>query len=149
MKKIYYFFIAGVVFLSGMDRANAQNNSSDKAAIQMLKTCYKEFNATCATVRGNSLHKKLDSLQQRYCTDLLIGKIKSMGPEYDLLGYNPYTDIEHLKTLTVTKDPAQEDAYVVSYIEHSTEASKAVDSKIVIHVNVLEESDGLKIASIR
>jgi hypothetical protein len=149
MKKIFYFFITGAMFLGILNCANAQSNTSDKVAIQMLKKCYKAFNITCATVRGENLHKKLDSLQQKYCTVQLIKKIKSLGPDYDLLGYNPYTDVEHLNTLTVTKDNIAEDAYVVSYIEHTIEDSKPVDSKITIHVNVLEEADGLKIASIK
>jgi hypothetical protein len=149
MKKIIYFFITSAMFLSVISCANAQSNPSERAAIQMLKYCYKTFNATCATIRGNSLQKKLDSLQQKYCTSGLLTKMKTLGPEFDLLGYNPYTDMQHLNTLTVTKDPSEEDAYVVSYVEHTTEDSKPVDSKIIIHVNVEEEPGGLKIASIR
>jgi len=152
MKGIFYFLIAGVIFLVGITGANAQTNTSaqvtstDKIAIKMLKDCYRAYNATWATTRGPALRKKLDSLRQRYCTDEMIKKLKD-NPDFDLIGYNPYTDIEHLKTLTVKKDAA-EDAYVVSYIEHTNDDSKPADVKITIHVNVSEEPDGLKIASV-
>jgi hypothetical protein len=152
MKRIFYFFIAGAISLVGVTGANAQTsssaqaNSSDKTAIKMLKDCYKAYNTTWATAKGTSLRKKLDSLRQRYCTDELIQKLKN-NPDFDLLGYNPYTDVEHLKTLMVKKEPS-DDTYVVSYMEHSNDDSKPADVKITIHVNVAEQPEGLKIASV-
>jgi hypothetical protein len=115
----------------------------------MLKTCYTAYNATWATARGASLHKKLDSLQQKYCTPYMVSKLKSMGPDYDLLAYNAYTDIAHLKTLEVTSDGGQENRYLVSYIERTTNNDQPVDVKIIIHVSVEQEADGFRIAGIR
>jgi hypothetical protein len=104
MKIIVRLLIAGGVFLTGMSSLSAQ--AIDPArAMKMLKECYTAYNYTWATKKGTVLQKKLDSLEQRYCTPQLINKLKRMGPDYDLLAFNAYTDVQHLKTLTVTKDP--------------------------------------------
>ena len=148
MKIIAGLLIAGGLLLTGVNNVNGQ--AIDPArAMKMLKECYTAYNYTWATKKGTILQKKLDSLEQKYCTPQLISKLKRMGPDYDLLAFNAYTDVQHLKTLTVTKDADQEDAYLISYINHSITDSKPVDQKIIIHVNVLEQPDGLKISSVK
>jgi hypothetical protein len=149
MKSKFYFFMTGAMFLSGIICANAQNGASNNSASKMLKDCYIAYNTAWAKTSGNILHKKLDSLQQKYCTDQLITRLKNMGPDFDLLGFNQYTDVKHLNTLKVTKDANDDNLYSVSYIVHTTHDTKSEDVKVDIQVSVEKEPGGFRIAYVK
>jgi hypothetical protein len=150
MRKLLYVLLTCLVVLGCTSYSNAQSTgTSDKEAIKMLKDCYTAYNATWATRKGNTFQKKLDSLQQKYCTDQLKRKLKNMAPDFDLLAYNAYTDVAHLKTLTVIKNPEEEDSYLVSYIQRSSNDAQPTDLKVVLHVNVLDQGNGPRISAVR
>ena len=146
MKKIGLIFLfAAAVYVS-----KAQGSSQDRQAIQMLGEFYRAYNRVWSTsANQNVLLKKLDSLQRIYFTKRMISEINSSGLDEDPLVGTSYTDVEHLKTLEITRDPQRENAYIVSYIAHVTSnPDEPFDEKVVIHVTVEEEDSRLKIASV-
>ncbi|HWD88567.1 MAG TPA: hypothetical protein VG367_10605 [Mucilaginibacter sp.] len=151
MKTIIYSFIACITLLSGSS-VKAQNDSTDKQAMQMLTEFYTAYNTAWAVHSApDVLIKRLDSLQSKYCTiklrAILKKEFKKNGLDHDLLLNDQGTDIEHLKTLTVTKDATKSNAYIVSYTVHTTRGYKPIDIKVIIHVSVVKEHGKLKIAS--
>lgn len=153
MKTIIHYFIICVIFTCGSSCVHAQNDIADNQAIQMLKEFYTSYNiAWSIHAAPDVLVKRLDSLQKKYCTIKLRNELKEEfkqdGLDHDLLINDEYTDIEHLKTLTITKDKTKVNAYVVSYVVHTTRAYKPVDQKVIIHLTIAKEGDGFKIASV-
>ena len=60
-----------------------------------------------------------------------------------------YTDIQHLKTLTVSKDEAKVNSYIVSYIAPTTTPSnKPIEEKVVIRLTVMGGARGIVIDSV-
>jgi len=150
MKIIIYFFLASVLLLTNHNYAHAQNDVADKQAILMLKDFYTAYNTVWSTTKGFILVKKLDSLQRKYCTKKLRLEVKEDGIDQDPLVGIDYTDVEHLKTLVITKDPTKENTYIVSYIAHTlSAANKPIDEKVVIHVSVIKEGASFRIASVK
>jgi hypothetical protein len=150
MKIVIYLFLTCILFLSNSSCARSQNDVADKQAVQMLKEFYTAYNTTWSTTKGYVLTKKLDSLQRKYCTKKLKNEVKEFGLDHDPLIGDDYTDAEHLKTLTVTKDSAKASAYIVSYIAHTLSASnKPIDEKVIIHVTVVKEGESFKIAAVK
>jgi len=139
-----------LLFVAGAFLSKAQNNVADAQAIQMLKEFYIAYNSEwISTVNPYPLQKKLDSLRRKYCTIQLRNKLKKMDLDHDELINDQYTDIKHLKTLTVIKDPIKTNGYIVSYIAPTFDpTNKPVEEKIVIHVMVAKENGGFKIASV-
>jgi hypothetical protein len=93
---------------------------------------------------------KLEALQKKYCTEKLKKEIGGDELNQDpLIGGVDYTDVEHLKTLKITKDTTKVNAYVVFYITHTLTADyKPTDKKVVLHVTVVQEKGTFKIASV-
>jgi hypothetical protein len=130
--------------------SKAQDNSFDKQAIAMLKEFYTAYNTAWSTSKGYVLIRKLDSLQRKYCTQKLRHEVKESGLDHDPLIGDDYTDVEHLKTLKILKDPAKTDTYIVFYITHTlSAANKPIDEKVIIHVTVAKDNGTYKIASVK
>ncbi len=152
MKVLICFFIT-IMLLTNYNCANAQNDLANKQPEQMLKEFYTAYNIAWSTHTAPDVHdKRLYFLQKKYCTAQLRNELEKRGGlDQDLLIGRGYTDVEHLKTLTVSKDPANANSYSVSYIHPTMDASYRPngEEKIVIHVTVVKEGNGFKIASVK
>ena len=145
MKKILLAFL----IITSVIASKAQDSSSGQQAVHMLKEFYTAYNTAWSTTKGYVLIKKLDSLQRKYCTKKLRNEVKEIGLDHDPLIGIDYTDVEHLKTLSITKDPGNANGYIVFYMAHTLSASnKPTDEKVVIHVIVVKEEGVAKIASV-
>ena len=143
-------FLISIILLTNANCASSQNFTPDKQAIKMLKEFYTAYNTAWSTTKGHELAKKLDSLQLKYCTKKLIRQVKEAGLDQDPLIGIDYTDVEHLKTLTITNDSTKINTYVVSYIAHTLSASnKPIDEKVVIHATVIKEGKSFKIDTVK
>lgn len=128
----------------------------DSQSITMLKECYTAYNTAWATTKdGFVLIKKLDSLKEKYCTialrKKLLAEFKVHGLDHDEFIDDQETDLAHLPTLNVVKDPTKQNGYIVSYdaeIEVGADNKKVI-KKILIHVTVANEGGELKIASVK
>jgi len=150
MKSVIYFFLTIIMFLANHNYTQAQNVVDDKQAVQMLKEFYTSYNTAWSTTKGFVLTKKLDSLQLKYCTKKLRREVKESGLDQDPLIGIDYTDVGHLKTLTITRDAAKKNSYVVCYIAHTlSAANKPIDERVIIHVTVIKERGKLKIESVK
>lgn len=148
MKKLFLILF----FLSRAFITNAQNLTTDKVAVQMLKEFYTAYNTVWSTAKYPRLQKKLDSLQRQYCTLWLRKQLKELakgeGADHDLLTNDEYTDVAHLKTLKIVKDTTKPNYYIVSYVDHTmSPAYKPIDKTVVIHVRVAKENGSWKIAN--
>jgi hypothetical protein len=152
MKKLLFFILLiAIAFVS-----KAQNNASDKQAIQMLKEFY---TAHCKiwTVKPplppETFNVKLDSLQKKYCTQKIRKEAKKGLDDvgYDLLTGDWGIDIESLKTMTVVKDSTKGNTYIVSYtvVGYPQSPTKPVKEHVILHVTLIKENGELKIASIK
>ncbi|MBS0425346.1 MAG: hypothetical protein JSR71_13235 [Proteobacteria bacterium] len=150
MRLIIYFFSVLFIFLISINRVQSQNKLADKEIKEMLREFYTAYNTTWSTCNMQLLKYKLDSLQRKYCTKKLIQQVKEYGLDHDPLIGDDYTDVEHLKTLSITKDSSQPFAYTIYYIAHTLSASnKPIDEKVIIHLTVAKEGDIYKVASIK
>jgi hypothetical protein len=145
-----------ILFIASALTSKSQYNSSDKEAIQMLKEFYTAYIMAWDEWKPHTVPtvtiRKTDSLKQKYCTAKLKVDLKKLfkaeGLDHDLLINDEPTDMKHLKTLTVIKDPAKRNAYLVSYMDSNfTPTGKAIEKKNIIHVTVAKEAGRLKIAS--
>ena len=131
----------------------AKQNIEDQA-INMLKEVYIAYNTAWATTNGNILIKKLDSLKMRYCTVTYQKKLKmefkEVGLDHDELINDAATDVDHLNTLKVIKDPKKANEYIVSYMVFGKDVSNnLLQEKIVMHVLIMKENGIYKIAAIK
>jgi len=87
-------------------------------------------------------------LKLKYCAITLIVDLKG-DIDHDVLINDQYTDIQHLKTLTVTKDKTKINSYIVSYIAPTTNPlNKPIEEKVVIHLTVMKGARGIVIDSV-
>ena len=144
MKKLIFVLL----FMASAVVAKAQNDAEEKQAVQMLKEFYIAYNAAWSTAHHGIPIKKLDSLQRKYCTKKMRDEVKEFGLDHDsVIGVdNLYA--EHLKTVTVIKDSAKTNAYMVSYSYHTTFGSQSTDTKVVLHVTFVKEGVNFKIDSV-
>ena len=148
------FFLLIISFLPIPLVLKAQASSSDKQAIKMLNEFY---TAHCKIwvikPTPKTLYLKLDSLQKKYCTQKLRKEAKESFNDvgYDLLTGDWGIDIKSLKTLTIVKDSAKENTYIVSYmvIGYPQSPTKPVNELVILHVSLAKENGQLKIASIK
>jgi hypothetical protein len=148
MKKLFLILL----FVSTTFISHAQIVTDNKAAVEMLKKFYIAYNTEWSTDKFPRLQKRLDSLQNKYCTIWLKKQLKEMtrgeGSDHDLLINDEYTDVPHLKTLKVVNDLGKPNTYIVSYVDHTmSPAYKPIDKTVVIHVTVVKENGEYKIAN--
>jgi hypothetical protein len=120
-----------------------------KQAIQIIKEFYIAYNtAWSADLTPKELDEKLDNLKMKYCAITLIVDLKG-DKDHDLLINDQYTDLQHLKTLSVVKDKAKTNAYIVSYIAPTTSPfNKLIEENVVIHLTVMKGNRGIVIDSV-
>jgi hypothetical protein len=149
MKLIRFFSISCAIMISTNNFVQAQNEVDSKQAIQKIKEFYIAYNtAWSANVAPKVLNRKLDSLKIKYCAITLMIDLKGDG-DHDALINDQYTDVQHLKTLIVTKDPAKINSYIVSYIAPTTSpTNKLIEEKVVIHLTVMKGARGIVIDSV-
>jgi len=151
MKKLIFIFL----FISSAFASKAQNDVAGTQAVQMLKEFYIAYNTAWSTTHnGYVLIKKLDSLQEKYCTLSLRKELKKefkrVGLDHDELINDEFTDVAHLNTLRVTIDKNKPNNYIVYYTVFDKDASnKPIQIKIVIQVTVVKERGSFKIASVK
>ena len=148
MKKyILIIFWANIILFNIHAFAQAQENSSDTQASNMLRTfytCYiKAYNCSNDL---NLVEKEFDFLKKKYCTKDLLDKIAKQLKN-DELDYDPFikaqdSNIGNEKTLNIKKDGEKNNIYIVTYVD-------VYDHKIkVINVHLVKQKDGYKIDSV-
>lgn len=149
MKLIKFFSISCAIVIFSNNFAQAQDEVEAKQAIQMIKEFYIEYNTIwSAVVTPKLLDQKLESLKMKYCAITLMIDLKG-DIDHDALINDQYTDVQHLKTLIVSKDPAKINSYIVSYIAPTTNPSnKPIEEKVVIHLTVMKGARGIVIDSV-
>lgn len=150
-------YIIGFTFclwgLNSFASGQAKQNMDDQA-INMLKEFYTAYNTAWATTSGKILVKKLDSLKRRYCAVAyqkeLKEEFKRVGLDHDELINDVATDVDHLNTLKVIKDPKKANEYIVSYMVFGKDVSNnPLQEKIVMHALIVKENGIYKIAAIK
>jgi hypothetical protein len=146
MKLIKFFSIGFAIIISVNNLARAQDEVDPDQAIQRIKEFYIAYNtAWSANITPKALDEKLDSLKLKYCAIALMIDLKGDG-DHDVLINDQYTDVEHLKTLIVSKESAKVNSYMVSYIAPTTNPSnKPIEEKVIIHLTVMKGARGIVI----
>lgn len=151
MKRKLIFIIANILLLSNISCISAQDE--EKQVSSMLVEFYVAYNTVSANCGLDILKTKLDSLQQKYCTQKFIKELKKFyeihGLDHDILINDVYTeDIESLK-ISVSKDNTRKNAYYVSYIAVVTGmGNRKTNEKVQIHVTVVKEDGNYKIDNV-
>lgn len=147
--KIYLTILCTTMFVSSY--IQAQNTFFENRMEKMIQDFYIEYcnvwNNTPTSVPANVLHEKIDSLARKYCTKKVRNEAKAWFANGQELFTNDYGIVnESLKTLTITKDSAIENTYIVVYTTINSDASgKEIQQKVVLHVSVVKEKDSYKI----
>lgn len=154
MKIRLCLFTALVMFLSQSSCISAQNNPSDKEIIAMLNEFYVAYSTVWSITPPPSpdiLDRKIDSIQEKYCTLKLRTEAKKyLEDGHDLMTNDLGIGIESLKTLIITKDSTKADIYIVSYITTNTDAAnKPIKQKITLKVAVVKGKEGYKINDVK
>jgi hypothetical protein len=128
----------------------SQNNFEDNKAKSMLREFYTVYNKEWNTDSGFVLLRKLDSLQDIYCTKHLIKKIRQPNLDHDLFTGDMDTDMSFLETLYIKKDTTQAGTYTVSYVARSYDpiAKRNDTEQVVLHVSVVNENEKYKLDSV-
>lgn len=144
-----FFFISYALIYTSCTFAQTRREVDPKQAIQLIKEFYIAYNtAWSSDVSPKILDQKLDSLQMKYCAVTLIVELKGSA-DHDILINDQYTDVKHLRTLSVSKDTHKLNSYIVSYIAPTTDASdKLIEERVVIHLTVMKGARGIVINSI-
>lgn len=149
MSLIKLFFIGYAIIHTSNIFAQARQEVEPKQAIQLIKEFYIAYNtAWSSNVSPKILDQKLDSLQWKYCAITLIVDLKG-SVDHDILINDQYTDVQHLKTLSVSKDAHKLNTYTVSYLAPTTNPSdKPIEEKVIIHLTVMKGARGIVINTI-
>ncbi|MFZ4771727.1 MAG: hypothetical protein ACOYLO_16205 [Ferruginibacter sp.] len=151
MTKRLNLILAIILLLSSYSCVRAQDE--EKHIISMLQEFYVAYNTVSANCGLNVLETKLDSLQQKYCSQKFRKELKKFyaihGLDHDILINDVYTeDIENLK-ISVTKDEKRESTYSVSYFAVVTGmGNKKTNEKVQIIVTVVKEDGIYKIDNV-
>jgi hypothetical protein len=149
MRLIKLFLISCSIIIGSNNLARPQNQVDSKQAIQMIREFYIAYNTVwSARLSPQILNQKLDSLKMKYCAITLMVELKG-DIDHDVLINDQYTDIQHLKTLTVSKDESKTNSYSVSYTAPTTNPlNKPIEEKVVIHLTVMKGTRGIVIDSV-
>lgn len=146
MKKIKTRFLICAMLLN-FNGCYAQPNN-DSRIILMLKEFYTAYSEI--SFRSEDI-PKVDSLQEKYCTSQLRKEAKRyLQDGHDLLTDDWGISKESLSSMKITKDPAKEKTYIVSYIVDSYPVApdKPVKKQVVLHITVVKEDELYKIDSV-
>ena len=153
MKNFKNLFMLIFVLISSISYIHAQNN--DKQVIEMLKEFYSAYNK--AWIKGNNpniILKKIDSLEQKYCTIKLRKELKKLhqteGLDHDIFTNDFGTNNESLKTMSIINDPKKKNEYLVSYLMDTEDPNnKKIKVTVIIHIIVENEKGSYKINDVK
>ena len=148
MKKIVKYILVILIIIANVTCSNSQNE--DEQVIEMIKEFYVAHNtAWLEDVTVDVLGRKLDSLQERYCTTKLKVEAKRYFEQgFDLITNEQGMGIES-NSLSVVKDSLKDNTYIVSYESLDSGASNnKIKVKVVVNVGVVKESGSYKINKI-
>ena len=134
-----------LTFISNTNYAHSQ--AKDEQIISMLKEFYTAHNAVWVEdIPIDILDKKLDSLQEKYCTP----KLKAEAKKYFEQGFDLMTNEQGLgiegNSLSVVKNSSKGNTYIVSYESSEADAlNNKIEVHVVINVSVLKKNGNYKI----
>jgi hypothetical protein len=152
--KTVFTFITYVMFIFTFSCGQVQNNSSNNEAEKMIREFYTAYNIAWSRVpTPEILVRNLDSLQRIYCSENLRKKLKKQfdaeGLDHDLLTNDQAADVNYLEKLTIKKDSANANTYIISYVEDYTSPSNKKEFKMaIIHLSVVKEKETYKIDNV-
>lgn len=155
MKEKIFIVVLCCLATCSLGKAHGQSVVDDQIILRDLERFYIEHNtAWSSNLSSKKLIKKLDSLQNIYCSTRYRAKLKRElklgGLDHDLLTNDLGTDLKHLKTIKVEKDSKKHAEYIVSFVSPVTNAyNRVADQKIRLHVSMVRESGRYKIAAVR
>jgi hypothetical protein len=130
MRLMKFLSVGCAICISTNCFAQSKSEVDPKQAIQLIKEFYIAYNtAWSSDSTPQELNEKLRDLKLKYCSIALMIDL-SDDIDHDLLINDQYTDVAHLKTLTVHKDSGKKNSYTVSYIAPTTDpTNKAIEEK--------------------
>lgn len=151
MKKLTSVLLV-FTLVSLTSKCQVQKIINEKEAISMINKFYTNYNREWSTGNPNTLKQRLYSLQNKYCTNRLIKKIRDPYFEHDPLTNDIYTDMDFLNTLSIVRDSSKSNTYVVTYIAHNPYYSKVhrkdPKEKVNIRLQIVKYNGELKIDKI-
>jgi len=151
MKKMIYLITT--IFLIQSSWFSAQYNNSDNIIIAMLNEFYVGYSNiwSIPSLSPDILDRKLDSIQEKYCTLRLRSEAKRyLEDGHDLLTNDYGIGIESLKTLAIIKDSVKENSYIVNYnVVNSDATNKPVRQHVSLNVFVVKEKGIYKIDKVK
>jgi hypothetical protein len=149
MRNLKLALVAFVWIISNC-RCNSQTNIKKDEGEDFVKKFYIIYNTEWNTDSGFVLKKKLDSLQDKYCTERLVKKIRQPDLDHDLLTNDVGTDMDFAKTINVKSDSTKDNTYIVSYTAHTVDrySKKEYKEPVVINVRLIKVNGSYKIDNI-
>jgi len=148
MKKVIIIFL----FIISAAISKAQNNSTDeKQAVIMLKTFYTAYMSEFSDNNIKHLEIQLSQLRKNYCTIKCEKEYKKLVDETDS---DPIikaqdSDAKWTKTLSVVRDPKNQNLYIVSYNnDEYGEDGKLHKQTTTSKLIVIKQNSSFKIDSI-
>jgi hypothetical protein len=151
MKTLLSYIICVMLTIS-TSCGQTQNKASEKKAESTLLEFYSKYfyiwknTPISSTVPVNVLHKKLDSLMQRYCTSKVRSEAMKTFEDVgaDWITKDRIGDLN--ENLKVEKDSIKENEYIVSFIATYLDIpGKPVKQHVVLHVTMVKEKGSYKI----
>jgi hypothetical protein len=116
---------------------------SSGGATAMLRQFYIAYMTAFNDTSTTDVEKELATLQHSYCTASLLKRIPQLADKIDA---DPFlqaqdNDSSLAKSLVIKRDPKKPSVYIVSYLD-------GTPSKAAIHVSVVREKEGYKLADV-
>lgn len=137
-----------IVFTCNNSCGQTKISSDEKQIEKMLQEFYNNYFTVFATEPiGVSSQKKLEMLQQQYCTEAFYRKIQDIVEQTEA---DPFlkaqdSDIKYLRTLSIKKDMQSKDTYIASYVGN---AALGETVTIAIHLTVVKVNGKYKIDNV-
>ncbi|TFZ62781.1 DUF3828 domain-containing protein [Hymenobacter sp. UV11] len=146
-KILRFLLLIGCLSTSPYYGVQAQNTSTDRQAIAMLKEFYVAYITASSEPPTTDALKKLAALPKKYCTAGLLRKINAQYQQGHL-DADPFTqsqdvDLSWRNTLVVRRDVRGANFYSVTLGDDISRF------KVVIQLTVLKQSNSFRISSIR
>lgn len=152
MNKAISYILIFFSFTTAFECSFSQKPTEEQQAIEMLK----QFYIAQSTIKSTPQNiGKMDSLQKMYCSKKLQKKLKEQfqltGLDHDLLTNDFGIDSLGLKKLSISKDPKQNNNYIVSYtiLDDVVPNLTKKEIKVIINVTVQKEDGMLKVDDIK
>lgn len=122
---------------------NAQQGKEDRV-LSMLNEFYTAYSKVSFRIEDA---QKVDSLQEKYCTEELRKEAKEWyGDGHDLLTNDWGIEEKDIKTMEIKKDVSKNDTYIVTYTTFLDNPGNIPQKKDVsLQVSVVKEDEKYKI----